>query len=200
MQKNMLIIATHNEGKFKEIQQFLHPLHCQTSKNLGLESPEETGQTFIENAILKARYVSQHTAHSCIADDSGLVVPALNGKPGIFSARFSGPNATDEDNRKHLLLLMKDIPQHQRQAFFYCAMVYMKYSHDPAPLIGYGIWEGEIAQTEQGHNGFSYDPIFYLKDYDCTAAQLSLNKKNEVSHRGKALQSLSQQILNHMKE
>ena len=196
----MLIIATHNEGKFKEIQHFLLPLHCQTSKHLGLESPEETGQTFIENAILKARYVSQFANNSCIADDSGLVVPALDGKPGIFSARFSGPNATDEDNRKHLLLLMKDIPKHQRQAFFYCAMVYMKHAQDPAPLIGCAKWEGEIAETEQGQNGFGYDPIFYLKDYDCTAAQLSIDEKNKVSHRGKALQSLSQQILHYLKE
>ena len=196
----MLIIATHNEGKFQEIQHFLHPLQCQTSKHIGLESPEETGQTFIENAIIKARSVAKHTSCPCIADDSGLVVPALNGNPGIFSSRFSGPNATDEENRKHLLHLMQDIPRSQRQAYFYCVMVYLKHSDDPAPFIGIGSWHGEIAQNELGQNGFGYDPIFYLKAFQRTAAQLTLEEKNKISHRAQALKSLSQQILNLTKE
>jgi len=190
----MLVIATHNDDKFREIQQILSPIDCQSAKDFHIASPEETGSTFVENALIKARAFSIATQLPCIADDSGLVVPALEGKPGIYSARFAGSLASSADNRKLLLDMMLDVPIHKRHAYFYCATVYIAYPDDPTPLIALGQWNGIILNEERGQNGFGYDSLFYLPQLDRTASQLSPEEKNKLSHRGQALSALVHQL------
>jgi XTP/dITP diphosphohydrolase len=190
----MLLIATHNQGKFIEISQILAPIPCQSAKNLNLPSPEEIGLSFIENALIKARAASYANLSPCIADDSGLVVPALDGRPGIYSARFAGLDADDAQHRQLLLHEMKHLHGAQRKAYFYCVMVYIKHHDDPTPLIGIGQWDGEINMEEQGANGFGYDPLFYLPHLHKTAAQLSSKEKNQISHRAQALKKLATQL------
>jgi XTP/dITP diphosphohydrolase len=190
----MLLVATHNLHKFAEIQAILQPIPCQSCKDLNLPSPEETGLTFIENAIIKARSAASHTQSPCLADDSGLVVPALNGAPGIYSARYAGHHLPDSAHRELLLKNMRDFTGQERQAYFYCVMVYIRHARDPSPIIGIGQWDGEISLQERGHEGFGYDPLFYLPFYQKTAAELSPNLKNKLSHRGKALQAIAEQL------
>ena len=190
----MLLIATHNQGKFAEISQMLAPMSCQSAASLKLHSPEETGLSFIENALIKARSASLESQYPCIADDSGLVVPALHGKPGLYSARFAGQNATDAEHRQLLLESMQHLSHDQRKAYFYCVMVYIEHAADPTPLIGIGEWHGEISLEEKGEYGFGYDPIFFLPDLNKTAAELSAEEKNTLSHRGQALKKLATQL------
>jgi len=190
----MLLIATHNQGKFAEISQMLAPISCQSAASLKLHSPEETGLSFIENALIKARSASLESKSPCIADDSGLVVPALYGKPGIYSARFAGPNASDAEHRQLLLKSMQHLSHDQRKAYFYCVIVYIEHAADPTPLFGIGQWHGEISLEEKGEYGFGYDPIFLLTDLNKTAAELSSEEKNKRSHRGQALKKLATQL------
>jgi len=190
----MLVIATHNDDKFREIQQILSPIDCQSAKDFHISSPEETGCTFVENALIKARACSTATQLPCIADDSGLVVPALEGKPGIYSARFAGALASSADNRKLLLDMMREFPTNKRHAYFYCATVYIAYPEDPTPIIALGQWSGVILNEERGQNGFGYDSLFYLPQFERTASQLSSEEKNKLSHRGQALSALVRQL------
>jgi XTP/dITP diphosphohydrolase len=191
----MLIIATHNAHKLQEISEILAPLPCIGAKDFNFPEPEETGLSFIENALIKARFLSQQTQKPVIADDSGLVVPALNGAPGIYSARYAGPKANDASNRQLLLTNMQGISE--RFGYFYCAMVYIRHAFDPSPLIGLGQWNGRIIEEERGSNGFGYDPIFYIDSQQCTAAELPAKQKNSLSHRGQALTQLKQQLIHH---
>jgi XTP/dITP diphosphohydrolase len=182
-----IILATSNSGKIKELQSLLAPIQCIPQNTLGLSSAEETGLSFIENALIKARHVSLLTGKPALADDSGLVVPALNGEPGIYSARYSGIDATDMSNIDLLLKNMDQLSGEQRQAFFYCAIALVHCATDPTPIIATGIFHGSIAAKASGDGGFGYDPIFYVNEYQCTAAQLPVNIKNTISHRAKAL-------------
>jgi XTP/dITP diphosphohydrolase len=152
---------------------------------------EETGTTFVENAILKARNAALHCKLPAIADDSGLVVDALNGAPGVISARYAGVNASDQDNLDKLLRELKGVPEQLRTARFICVMVFMEHADDPCPVIAQGIWEGRILEHTVGDNGFGYDPAFWVPGQNCTSAQLPATVKNSLSHRGQALIRLS---------
>ena len=155
---------------------------------------EETGKTFTENALIKARNAAKYTDLPVIADDSGIEVDALDGRPGIFSARYSGIGATDKDNLTKLIKDIKHIDRKNCQAKFICAMVYIAYENDPNPIIVEGIWKGYVITKPRGVNGFGYDPIFYVPEYECTSAELDRKKKNQLSHRGQAIRKLTKKL------
>lgn len=190
-----IVLATGNPGKVTELAAMLAPWGCEIipQTQLGVTDADETGLTFIENAILKARHAAAHTGLPAIADDSGLAVDALGGAPGIYSARFAGPGATDASNVQLLLEKMADVPVGQRQAQFHCVLVFLRHANDPTPLISHGIWTGEVALTAQGSHGFGYDPIFWVPELGLMSAQLEKAHKAQISHRGKALSLLQQQ-------
>lgn len=185
-----LVVATGNQGKLKEISQLLAPLHIRVrgQKEFAIPDIEETGLTFVENALLKARNTCAHTGKPALADDSGIEVDALNGAPGIYSARYAGTGASDSANVDKLLHALRGVPEEKRTARFQCVMVYLRHADDPTPLICQGTWEGTIALTPAGDNGFGYDPVFWVPQQGCTAAQLPPAIKNSLSHRGQALQ------------
>lgn len=185
-----IIIATHNPGKLAEFQAILNPVECISLQELDIAGVEETGLSFIENALLKARYVSSLTHQPALGDDSGLVVDALEGAPGIYSARFAGPQASAEDNMILLLEKLAYVAVKQRHAYFYCALALVKHPLDPTPIIALGKVEGQIHHAPQGKQGFGYDPLFYLPEEGCTMAELSPQRKNEISHRARALKQL----------
>jgi len=187
-----IILASSNQGKVREINQLLAglDLHVQPQTDFGVPDIEETGLTFVENAILKARNAAQHTGLPAIADDSGIEVDALNGAPGIYSARYAGIGASDQANLEKLLTELGDLPEEKRTARFQCLMVYMRHANDPTPLICQGSWEGRILFKPQGENGFGYDPVFYVPTHDCSSAELPADVKNSLSHRGQALSKL----------
>lgn len=190
MQK--VVLATGNPGKVRELADLLATfgLDIVAQTELGVESAEETGLTFIENAILKARHAAAVTGLPAIADDSGLAVDALGGAPGIYSARYAGLDASDQQNLDKLLVTLDPVPDGQRQAQFHCVLVYLRHAEDPTPLVFHGSWEGEITRAEAGQGGFGYDPIFYVPELGKTAAELTKDEKRAVSHRGKALSLL----------
>lgn len=190
-----LILATHNPGKIAELSAILAPIHCISQQDLGIESVEETGLSFIENAIIKARHASNISNKPALADDSGLVVKALHGQPGIYSARFAGVGATDKENVQKLLEQLAGIEDENRQAYFYCAIALVQFAKDPTPVLAIGQLNGYISRVPQGNSGFGYDPIFYLADHRCTLAQLPVETKNFISHRALALKQLRQQAL-----
>lgn len=185
-----IILATSNSGKIKEFQHLLAPVQCIAQNTLGIPSPEENGLSFIENAIIKARHATLLAHKPALADDSGLVIPALNGEPGIYSSRYAGVDATDKDNIDLLLANMAHLHLEQRQAFFYCAIALVQHATDPTPIIAIGRFDGSISISASGEEGFGYDPIFYVSEYQCTAAQLPATIKNTISHRAKALNQL----------
>jgi XTP/dITP diphosphohydrolase len=190
-----IVLATGNAGKLKELQQMLGDNGTEfiTQKSLGISDAEETGLTFVENAIIKARHACAASGLPAIADDSGLEVDALHGEPGIYSARFAGLNATDSENNLKLLAQLQDVPDEQRSARFQCVIVFMRSPFDATPLICTGTWEGRILHTPSGVHGFGYDPLFYVPEHDCASAELEPALKNLISHRGQALQSLMKQ-------
>ena len=163
---------------------------------LGVESAEETGLTFIENAILKARHAAHITGLPAIADDSGLAVDVLGGAPGIYSARYAGLEASDQQNLEKLLATLKDVPDEQRKARFHCVLVYMRHAEDPTPLVCHGSWEGQITREAAGQGGFGYDPIFFVPSEGKTAAELTRDEKRAISHRGQALKLLLEAMKN----
>ncbi len=191
-----LILATSNPGKVAELQAILSPILCIPQQALAIEDAAETGLSFIENAIIKARHASRMGNKPALADDSGLVVDALNGQPGIYSARFAGIGATNQDNIDLLLQRLIEVPDGQRLAYFYCAIALVQHADDPIPFIATGKLAGSITRQEQGGYGFGYDPVFYLEEYQCTAAQLPAEIKNKISHRAIALTQLHAQLLN----
>ncbi|WP_312980640.1 XTP/dITP diphosphatase [Atlantibacter sp.] len=190
MQK--VVLATGNAGKVRELASLLRDfgLDIVAQTELGVESAEETGLTFIENAILKARHAAAITGLPAIADDSGLAVNALGGAPGIYSARYAGVDASDRQNLEKLLAALKDVPDGQRQAQFHCVLVYLRHADDPTPLVFHGVWPGEITHAPAGEGGFGYDPIFYVPSEGKTAAELTREEKSAISHRGQALKQL----------
>lgn len=185
-----LILATSNAGKIRELQALLDPIRCIAQSALDISNAEETGLSFIENAIIKARYASCAARKPALADDSGLVVPALHGEPGIFSARYAGVDASDKNNTDLLLKNMAHVEGEQRHAYFYCAIALVQHAEDPTPIIATGLFHGSITHSPAGAEGFGYDPIFYVEEHQCTAAQLPANIKNTISHRAKALMQL----------
>lgn len=187
---NKILIATHNPGKFREFQSLLHPVTCVSLTELDIDSVDENGASFIENAILKARYASAKSQLPALADDSGLVVPALRGAPGIYSARFAGPDAKDQDNIEKLLSQMHEFDSHERHAYFYCALALVTHAKDPTPLIATGKLVGLITHEPKGSHGFGYDPVFYLPSHQCCLAELPSVIKNTLSHRANALKAL----------
>lgn len=194
MQK--IVLASNNKGKVRELGQMLSTLNMEVlpQATFNIEDADETGLTFVENAIIKARHASAIAGLPAIADDSGLEVDFLNSAPGIYSARYSGEGATDEKNLLKLLDALKDVPEEKRTARFQCLLVYMRHAEDPTPLICQGTWEGVITTEPQGENGFGYDPVFYVPEYNCTSAQLQPEQKNKLSHRGIALAALVKKL------
>jgi len=190
--KNKIVLASGNKGKLREFSALFSKLDFKILPQSDFDVPdiEETGLSFVENAILKARNACVHTGLPAIADDSGIEVDALQGAPGIYSARFAGNSATDKDNLHKLLDALSDIPEKERTARFQCLLVFMRHEKDPTPLICQGTWEGRILRAPQGENGFGYDPVFYVPTNDCTSAELAAEVKNKISHRGQALATL----------
>jgi len=191
-----LVLASDNRGKLKELTALLSDSGFSVVGQgaLGVTPAEETGETFVENAILKARNAALQTGRPAIADDSGLEVDALNGAPGVYSARFAGDHASDSDNVTQLLSRLENIPWEDRNARFRCLMVYLRQADDPAPLICEGTWSGVVTQAPSGHNGFGYDPVFWVPDEGCTAAELDSERKNGLSHRARALRMLVERL------
>jgi len=187
-----IILASKNQDKIREIGKILRNSKriLMTCNDIEIPEVEETGSTFVENAILKARSASLITGLAAIADDSGIEVDYLNAQPGIKSARYSGDNATNESNNLKLLKALDGVPYEKRKACYRCVIVYMRFPDDPFPVITSGSWEGYIAEKLIGSNGFGYDPLFYLPEYDKTSAQISSSLKNKISHRAKALKKL----------
>ena len=185
-----VVVASGNIGKLKEFQEIFLPFGVTIIGQNSLSVPEadETGLTFVENAIIKARNAAKYTGKPALADDSGLEVDALNGAPGIYSARYAGSHTSDRDNVQKLLSELNG--NEQRRARFQCVIVYLRHEQDPTPLICQGTWEGTITHQPHGENGFGYDPVFFVPQQHCTAAQLSSDVKNRLSHRGQALSAL----------
>ena len=191
-----LVLATGNPGKVNELANMLSPLNINVlpQSDFNVDEVAETGTTFVENAIIKARHAAKITGMPAIADDSGLEVDGLNGAPGVYSARFAGESASDQDNIDKLLNELADNPN--RKARFWCVLVLMRHADDPTPLICSASWEGEITQTQNGEGGFGYDPVFFVKEQNCTSAELTKAQKNAVSHRGQALKKLLLELQN----
>ena len=184
-----VVLASGNPGKLKEFQDLLADcnMQVQAQSAFGIDPAEETGLTFVENALLKARHASSQTGRPALADDSGIEVDALNGAPGLYSARFAGPHATDASNNEKLLNLLKDVPDEKRTARYQCILVYLRHPKDPTPIICQAAWEGHILREPIGDGGFGYDPLFWVPEQECSAAQLAKAHKNTISHRGKAM-------------
>jgi XTP/dITP diphosphohydrolase len=191
-----ILLASSNPGKVREIQAILanHDIEVVPQSVFRIPDAVETGLTFIENAILKARQAARLSGLPTIADDSGLEVDALQGAPGVFSARYAGEGATDAANNAELLRNMDGMPDDRRTARFRCVMVLLRHERDPSPLIGQGTWEGIILREPRGAGGFGYDPLFFVPETGCASAELPAEEKNRLSHRGKALRSLAEQL------
>jgi XTP/dITP diphosphohydrolase len=187
-----IVLATGNQGKVKEMADLLSDfgfeVHAQSE--FDVSEVAETGTTFIENAIIKARHAAKETGFAAIADDSGLEIDYLKGAPGIYSARYYGEGATDKLNLEKVLAEMQGVPEEQRTARFHCVLVLMRHENDPTPLVCHGKWEGRILTEASGENGFGYDPIFFVPEEGCASAELEPVRKKQLSHRGKALNEL----------
>ena len=186
-----IILASNNPGKIREFNTMLEGIYEVVSmQSMQVEEVPETGLTFVENALIKARNAAAQSGLPALADDSGIVVDALGGEPGIYSARYAGIHGDDQANTDKLLSEMQAVPDGQRSARFWCAIVFVEHANDPTPVIIQRGWEGEILREALGENGFGYDPIFYVPDQGCASAELSPEIKNDLSHRGKALKAL----------
>lgn len=187
-----IVLASSNVGKIQEFSHMFANLDIQIrpQSDWQVEAADESGLTFVENALIKARHACTHTQLPALADDSGLVVDALNGAPGIYSSRYGGINANEKTYTQKLLDDLAAVPQKQRSARFVCVLVYMRHALDPTPLIAQATWEGEILTARQGSGGFGYDPVFYVPEKRCAAAELKPEDKHALSHRGKALKQL----------
>ena len=193
-----IILASGNAGKLREFQQLLSGCGFEIvpQSEFNIANAEETGTTFVENAIIKARHACEQTGLPAIADDSGIEVDALNGRPGVYSARYAGENATDEKNNQKLLTELKNVPTEKRTARYHAVLAYMRHAADPTPILCHGIWEGIILTEPRGQSGFGYDPLFFVPSHNCASAELDKAEKNRISHRGKAMQELLQKISN----
>jgi XTP/dITP diphosphohydrolase len=196
MQK--IVLASGNRKKVAELTQLLAQFQLQVipQTDLNVEDVPETGTTFVENAIIKARHAAEVTGLPAIADDSGIEVDYLDGQPGIYSARFSGKHGDDQANNDLLVEKLQGVTTEQRTARYQCVLVFMKHAKDPTPLICHGSWEGRILTEEIGDGGFGYDPLFWCEEHQCSAAELRPEQKAAISHRGKALNELMQKLSN----
>ena len=194
--KQKIVLATGNKGKVKEMADVLSDFGFEViaQTDLGIESPEETGLTFVENALLKARYASEKSGLPAIADDSGLVVSALNGAPGLYSARYAGEKGDDAKNREKLLAELAHVAQDKRQAKFVSCIVFLQHPTDPSPIIAEGECRGVIGFEEKGENGFGYDSLFFSPEQGCTFAELETVEKKKISHRARALKVLKSKL------
>ena len=188
-----IFLATKNPGKISEFKEILSELHVDllTCNDLEIPDVEETGTTFVENAILKAKSASETTKLPSIADDSGIEVDFLNGRPGVWSARYAGSDATNEENNLKLVSELQGAADNERGACYRCVIVFMRFHNDPFPFIAQDSWRGSILEYQKGSNGFGYDPIFYLPNKGMTAAELDSGEKHKISHRGKALKKFN---------
>ncbi|MCX7111729.1 MAG: RdgB/HAM1 family non-canonical purine NTP pyrophosphatase [Proteobacteria bacterium] len=193
---NKIILASNNPGKIREIQSLLSGLAIEILPQalFTQEEADETGLTFLENALIKARHAAKLSGLPAIADDSGLEVDALKGAPGVYSARYAGPHATDDDNNAKLLKEMASVEDGKRTARFRCVMVFVRNAEDDNPLIAEASWEGRILRETRGNNGFGYDPLFFVPDQGCASAELPPDVKNRLSHRGQALRTLGARL------
>ncbi len=191
-----IVIASNNKGKIAELTDLLGPLGMTpvAQGELGVGEAEEPAVTFVENAILKARHASRVTGLPALADDSGLAVDCLNGQPGVRSARYAGDNASDQDNVDALLAAMASVPEGQRGAQFHCVLVFLQHADDPTPVVCHGRWPGAILSAPAGDGGFGYDPVFWVAEHQCSAAELTRAEKSRISHRGRAVAKLTQQL------
>jgi XTP/dITP diphosphohydrolase len=191
-----IILASNNKGKVKEFQTLLAPFDLTVipQAEANVADVPETGLSFVENAIIKARHACQKTGLPALADDSGLSVDALQGAPGIYSARYAGENASSEDCINKLLDQLKTVPAEKRGASFHCVLVYMTHAKDPTPLICHGRWQGTIVNKQEGQGGFGYDPVFFVASENKTAAELTPEVKNRLSHRGQAFKILMEKL------
>lgn len=187
-----IVLASGNKGKIKEFQSILAPLNIEVipQSAFDVSDADETGLTFIENAIIKARHAADVTGLPALADDSGVAVDALGGAPGIYSARYAGTPSNAKANLEKLIDDMKDVPDDKRQLSFHCVLALMTHAKDPTPLIAHGRWDGVMLRAPQGKNGFGYDPVFFVKDENKSAAELPAELKNQLSHRGRAIAQL----------
>lgn len=194
-----IVLASGNKGKVREFNEMLAGAGFEVlpQGEFAVPEAEETGLSFVENSILKARNAAMHTGLPALADDSGLEVDALQGAPGIYSARYAGAGGNDGANVDKLLDALAEVPEAERSARFQCVIVYMRHPSDPTPLIAQGSWEGRIALTRSGDGGFGYDPVFFVPELGCSAAQLDAEEKHRLSHRGKALRLLLESLKNH---
>ncbi len=191
-----IVLASGNAGKLREFQQLLSGCGFDVvpQSDFFSENAEETGLTFVENAIIKARYACVKTGLPAIADDSGIEVDALNGRPGIYSARYAGEGAKDGDNNEKLLQELMGVPAEKRSARYHSVLAFMRHAEDPTPILCHGTWEGVILDEARGEGGFGYDPLFFVPTHNCASAELSKDEKNRISHRGKAMQELLQKF------
>lgn len=191
-----VVLASNNPGKLRELDAVLRPMGWElvAQGSLGVSEAEETGTTFEANALLKARHAAACTGLAALADDSGIEVDALDGRPGVYSARYAGPQCDDEANNRLLLQELEGVPEEQRGARYQCVIALVRTAGDPDPLIARGAWEGRILGAPQGHNGFGYDPLFYVPTHGCASAELEPDVKNTLSHRGAALRALVERL------
>lgn len=194
--RRRLVLASNNPGKLRELGELLAPLGLTllSQGELGVGEAEEPAVTLVENALLKARHAARETGLAALADDSGLAVDALGGEPGVRSARYAGDRASDQDNIRALLAALDGVPEADRTAQFHCVLVYLRHAEDPTPVICHGRWPGHILEAPRGEGGFGYDPVFLAPEYSCSAAELSREQKSRVSHRGRALRLLMEQL------
>ena len=191
-----IVLASNNPGKLRELGAVLRPMGWElvAQGTLGVSEAEETGTTFEANALLKARHASACTGLAALADDSGIEVDALGGRPGVYSARYAGPQCDDEANNRLLLQELEGVPKDRRGARYQCVIALVRTAEDPDPLFARGVWEGRILDAPRGHNGFGYDPLFYVPTHGCASAELAPDVKNAISHRGTALRALAEQL------
>lgn len=193
---NSILVASSNAGKLREFERIFssHNIEVKSQAELGISDAIEDGLSFVENAIKKARHACEASGLAALADDSGLEVPALDGAPGIYSARYAGADANDSSNNAKLLEAMSELQGSRRRACFRCVLVLMRHATDPTPIICQGTWWGEILDAPSGENGFGYDPLFFVPQERCSSAELEQEHKNRISHRGQALQQLIEQL------
>ena len=187
-----VVLASANPGKLGELRALAEEggLTLRAQSDFGINSVAETGVTFVENALLKARHAARGSGLPAVADDSGLMVDALAGAPGVYSARYAGAGASDAENLRKLLTATRQLADAERGCRFVCVMVWLRAADDPLPVIACGVWEGRLARAPRGDRGFGYDPVFHVPEYDCTAAELEPAIKNRISHRGRAMAAL----------